>query len=153
MMGVKFRTKFTFTRSSQFSKLKLLLLLFSLSSVLFWGCLRLLHYGKFLWKTSNYFKAWNTGSLRNTVFETGKRLHYPNRVVSIWLKRIPLLTLYCFETLWWWNLWNGRSRCDLLLEWLIIVKSNILYLRHYNPLLIRNRSGTPTIHKAEGHST
>ena len=117
MMGVKFTTKFTFTRSSQFSKLKLLLLLFSLSSVL--GlCLRLLHYGKFPWKASNYFKALNTGSLCNTTFE----------VALFKSCRIPSLTLYCFEILCWWNLCIARSWCDSLLEWLIIVQSNMIDL-------------------------
>ena len=138
MMGVKFTTKFTFTRSSQFSKLKLLLLLFSLSSVLFWGCLRL-HYGKFPWKSSNYFKALNTGSLCNTTFESGIKLHYSNHVVSIWLTRIPSLTLYCFETLCWWNLCNARSWCDSLLEWFIIVESKIIDLIMVKKRFVLNR--------------
>ena len=138
MMGVKFTTKFTFTRSSQFSKLKLLLLLFSLSSVLFWGCLRL-HYGKFPWKSSNYFKALNTGSLCNTTFESGIKLHYSYHVVSIWLTRIPSLTLYCFEILCWWNFCNPRSWFDLLSEWLFIFESNKIDLIMMKKLCVLNR--------------
>ena len=30
---------------------------------------------------------------------------------------------------------------------------NIPYVRHYNPLLIKNRSWILTIHKAKGHSS
>ena len=52
-------------------------------------------------KSIQLFKALNIGFLRNTIFESGKKLHYSNRVLSIWITRIPSLTLYCFETLCW----------------------------------------------------
>ena len=40
-----------------------------------------------------------------------------------------------------------------VVEGKFFVKDKLPYARHYNPLLIRNRSWILTIHKAKGHST